>query len=502
MALIDLSNFDSNLVQSSQGREGTPNGNIFFDVANGRVQIITAEEQATIDMTSRGGGANDPNPLTQQDGVKYEALYAFEVEQRAIDESLRFHDPFFFATFKFGGAYKLINGRKFDDANGSNTSLTIDDRKKIRASGWIEEDASEAIGRIYYGVRSLANIEALSQGYHQLSAGGAPIDFDKDGPIDEAVQVFGDAAVDPNTTTFDSRTYLAIHIRTFGYTYDTKLLGDSGVSEMRGYASGFALGETPHLTSGAFTLADVYGGAQIAPWTGMSLEQLDAPQVESGFNESDGNFSWVLHNTGNGTLDQCIAFLDALAQTDDDINAHASNVTNGKRVGTWYTYDQQGRIVTRSGADGNGLFIENVPAADQQRIVFTDDAAGLKTRPFTVQVEIEVGANAIADPNAWYHIFFLDGPGPNDFNTSNAITVQDSSSAEVKGNVQADAVGNKIIFAFDYDGDTLGGDAGTDKDIVILVEGDGGATSAKTTVTITRSAIVAATCAPGLETNL
>jgi hypothetical protein len=490
--LIDLSNYDTLLVQSTQGRSGTPDGNIFFDVANGRIELITAEELANVDL---GGGA-EANPLTNQFGIKKEALYAFENQERRTDETLRQYDRYFKGTFKFGGAYEIINGRKYDDADGSATSSTTDDRAKIRGSGWIERNSANAIGRIYYGVRSLGTIEETSQPYYQLTAGGAPTNFQKDGAVDEAIQVYGDAVVDTNTTTFDSRTYMSMKVRTFGYNYDEKTLEDSGVTQMDGYASGFALGESPHLTTGNYTLANVYGGGQISPWTGMTLEKLATPQTETGFNEADGDFTWVLNNTVPGDLDQCVAFLDALAQTDDDIDSGSETVTNGKRVGTWYTYDAQGRIVTRSGADSLGLFIENIPTADEQLIVFTDDAGNTKTRPFQVSVVAEVGAIAVADILSWYHSFFEAA-----YNTAGAVTVQDASAAEVKGNVSTDATGNNIEFAFDYDGDTVGGTAGTDKDCVFICEGDGGATQAKTLYTITRQTTVSFSCAPAQENN-
>ena len=491
--LIDLSNYDTLLVQSTQSRSGTPDGNIFFDVANGRIELITAEELANVDL---GGGA-EANPLTNQDGIKLEALYAFESQERRTDETLRQYDRYFQGNFKFAGAYNLINGRKFDDADGSATSSTTDDRNKIRGSGWSELDATGAVGRIYFGVVSLGNIETLSQPYYQLSEGGAPVDFAKDGPIDEAIQVYGDLAVDANTTTFDSRTFLSNKIRTFGFNYDEKVLADSGVAQMDGYSVGFALGETSHLTSGNYTLADVYGGAQISPWTGMALTKLAVAQTETGFNEADGDFIWVLSNSANGDLYECVAFLDALAQTDDDIDAGAVTTTNGKRVGTWYSYDAQGRIVTDAPFTGEGLYIENIPTADEQLVVFTDDAGNIKTRPFVVSVVATVGATAVADVLAWYHSFFLAA-----YNTAGAVTVQDSSAAEVKGNVSTDAIGNTIQFAFDYDGDTLGGTAGTDKDAVFLCEGDGGATQAKTIYTLARQTTVSFTCAPGIENNV
>ena len=505
--LIDLSNYAALLVQSTQSRSGAPDGNIFFDTANGRVEIITAEELANVDL----GGGSEANPLTQDLGIKFEALYAFERQERRTDEALRAFDFFFQGTFKFGGAYKIVNNRKFDDVNGSNSGLALnsaaasDDRVKLRGSGWEELDASGAIGRIYYGAVSLGNIEATSQPYYQLSAGGAPSDFAKDGPINEAVQVFGSAAVDANTTTFDTRTYLSNKVRTYGNNYDEKLLGDSGVSEMGGYSTGFALGESAHLTTipGTYPLVDVYGGAQVAPWTSMGLEELNAPQVETGFNEADGDFTWTLNNAANGTLDEMVAFLDALAQTDDDINDHATNVDNGKRVGVWYTYNASGQVVSNSPFAGQGLFLENVPTADEQLVVFVDDADAVKTRPFNSGIQVTVGANAVADALAWYHAFFLDGPALADFNTAAALTVVDASAADVKGNVATDQIGgSRIDFSFAYDSDTVGGTAGTDKDVVFECEGDGGVTAAKTVFTLTRTALIQVSCIPGVENNV
>lgn len=509
MATIDLSNYDSStlgLVQSSESRTGTPDGNIFFDVANGRIELITAEELANVDMTDRGGGASVANPLSQQDGVKMEALYAFEREQRRLDETLRQYDYFFEGTFKFGGAYKLVNGRVFDDVDGTDTGLAdntageSDDRVKVRGSGWSEEQ-SGGVARIYYGVGSLGNIEDTSQPYYILGS-DSPVDFAKDGSINEAIQVLGNAVLDTNTTTFDKTSALSNRIRTFGYNYDEKVLADSGVSEMAGYFSGFALGESAHLTTGNYTLADVYGGSQASPWTGMTLEKLATAQTESGFNEADGDFTWVVNNTVPGSLDQVVAFLDALSQTEDDIDSGTETVTNGKVAGTWYSYNATGQVVTDAPFSSEGLFIENLPTADQQSVVFTDDAGATKTYPFNAGIQVTVGANAVADANAWYHAFFLDGPASNDFNTANALTVEDNTSAEVKGNVATDESSNRIDFTFDYDGDTIGGTAGTNKDVVFECEGDGGVTAAKTVFTISRAATIAVTCQPSVETNV
>jgi len=564
--LIDLSNYDSLLVQSTQNRAGTPDWNVFFDSSNGKLEFIRADELATLDLSGWittwvqsitvedvGGtftraswdfvadwfvagrsfassgfvswwnnstfviqtvtstvitvtdntglvdeagwwdeiiaSVAEANPLTAQDGIKLEAGYAFENQERRTDENLREFDKMIEGSFKFAWAYNFV----------ANNKPSIDaDRDIIRGSGWIEYDAAWAVGRIYYGNNGLGAILALSQPYFQNSIGWEPFDFAKDGNFNEAIQVYWDIAVDATTTTFDFRTYEAISVRSFGQNYDRKeSTTDLWILELGAYSSGYAVSESPHLTTGNYTLADVYGWAQIAPWTWMTLEKLAVAQTETGFNEADWDFTWVLHNTWNGTLDECVAFLDALAQTDDDIDVGAITVTNGKRVNTWYSYNATGQIVTNSWADSLGLFIENIPTADEQGIVFTDDAWDEKTYPFQSQIEVSVGTVAVADTLAWYHSFFLAA-----FNTSSAITVEDASSNPVKWNVSTDHTANKIVFAFDYDWDTIGWTAWTDKDAVFLCEWDGGATQQKTWYTLSRIAIVSVPCEPWVETNV
>jgi hypothetical protein len=113
-----------------------------------------------------------------------------------------------------------------------------------------------------------------------------------------------------------------------------------------------------------------------------------------------------------------------------------------------------------------------------------------------------VGAVAVADTNAWYHVFYVDGASTADFDTAGAVTVNDSSGNPVKGNVAAAAVANRINFAYSYDTNTQAGlSAGTDKDCVVLVEGDGGAGQAISYFTITRTAVVPVSCVPPADNN-
>jgi len=271
----------------------------------------------------------------------------------------------------------------------------------------------------------------------------------------------------------------------------------TGISEFSGFSAGYGVGETINPAN-TYALADVFGGAQIAPWTGMSLEELAVAQGETGFNESDGDFTWVLGNTGGGTVAECAAFLDALILQATDIDDGTGEYL-GNKGRVWYTRNAAGKVVTRS-IGSKGLFIEGLSTAEKQNVIFTDDAGDTKTYPYFPDVQITVGAAAVADTNAFYHVFYNEGTGI--FDTAGAFTVTDDATDPVKGNVSTDAVGNKVSFAYAYDTNSENGlTQGTDKECVVLVEGDGGVAQAIAYFTITRDAIVPVTCVPPVDNN-
>lgn len=499
MSLIDLSNFATTLIPSTQGRIGTPDGNVFFDTTNGKIELIPADEVATLDLTSIGGGATDPNPLIRADGIKFEAIYAFENQERAssaiLGEALRKFDRFTKGTFKFGGAYEFVNG---------NIPSTTPDRTIIRGSGWNELDSNDVPIQKWFGNKGLSNIEPTSQPYYQQVEQGTAANFLELGQIDESILVYQDT--DGNgTPDIDLTTFEAVSIRTYGKTHDRKnTVADLGITELGGYSTGFALNEGPHLTTDPITdhpLADVYT-VPTGVWATMKLNHIPAPVAKTGeFSNDDGTnlFSWELINANTANLDQMVAWLDAFAIHTDEADALLVNTGHlGKDIETWYYYNAAGQVVTKSGVTpaSEGLYIQNIPTADQQRVVMTADDNTIKAYSFSVSVEAEIGSVAKADVLAWYHSWFFAL-----YNSATAVVVQDTTPAEVKGLASAADANNKIIFPFDYTGDTNGGTADTDKDCVFICEGNGGATQAKTLYTITKVTTVAFSCAPGVENN-
>ena len=499
MPQITHLNFATQLRESTNPAGSSPNGNVFFDVANNRIQLIGVNELATVDL----GSGMVTNPLNNAEGITMRALYNFENARRRVNETLRRYKRGTDGDYRFAGAFSFVNGVKLRDA----------DRAKVRGSGFIEYantlDGATNVDRIYHGVLSLVDIQNTSVPYWALVTAtdeatmqaATWTNFVQPGDINEVVQVFGSTAFgDASAGAFDFRTRtLVVRVRTWGYNPGETTSVLTGITEFSGFSAGYGVGESIN-TNNPYTLANVFGGARIAPWDGMSLERLASPQVETGFNEGNGSFTWTLNNTGGGTAQQCAAFLDAVTLQDADVDTGAGSY-NGKRGRLWYTRNAAGKIVTTS-LGGEGLFIEGLSTAERQNVVLTDNAGTARTYPFFPEVQITVGTAALADPNAWYHVFYVDGAGVADYDAAGAVTVQNSASAEVKGNVQANQVAWRINFAYAYDTNTQAGlAAGVDKTCVVIVEGDGIAAQALTQFTITRSPVISVTCAPTTDNN-
>jgi len=329
----------------------------------------------------------------------------------------------------------------------------------------------------------------------------------------DLADVYGGAAVSPwDTMTLEKMTGVDSGLLTLSVVAATrKITRGSGDFTADGFHAGHTITTTGFTNSGnngtwviesvvALEIVVVTGTGMVDE-TGSGDERVQsAAQVETGFNEADGSFTWVMHNPDGGTVQECAAFLDALTLQDSDVD-DGTGTYNGQKGRVWYSRNASGKVVTAS-IGSTGLFIEGLSTAEKQNVIQTDDAGNAKTYPYFPEVQITVGAPAIADTNAWYHLFYVDGAGGQDFDTSSAVTVNDASGDPVKGNVSADQVGGKISFAYAYDTNTQAGlPAGVDKDVVAVVEGDGGAAQAITYFTITRTAVVAVTCAPLADTN-
>ena len=505
--LITLANFSTLLVQSTQSRAGTPDGNIFFDQANDRIELITAEDLSQVNL----GSGLEANPLTDALGITLQALYAFERQERGTDTALRTFRPGTKGQFQDAGAFAFTNGVKLDDVNGN-----APDRAKIRGSGWTEFANDGGIDRIYFGARSLNNIESTSQPFVQIPLSlsesdlqsAAPINAARVGPLDEAFQVFGSTGNTPSDTGAGDFDYasrpLVAKVRTFGYTQGEADSIASGVARLKGFSAGFGVGEAVSPTNLGDSYTDVWT-TPIAPYTGMNFFRETTPQTRTGFNEADGDFTDTINNAGNGTLAELRSWLDALMLQDTDENANTGSTGPflPKRADPLYTINSDGKLVTRA-----GLYIENIPTSDNQDVILTADNGDEKTFPFANEIRVAVSDAWFDDPNAWYACYYVDGAGGLDFDTASAVIVDDNAGVDVTGTPgDARAFGSagsrEVRFSYNYSGNTQAGlSAGVDKQVVFLAEGDGGAEAVATVFTITAQSVVTASAEAPAETNI
>ena len=498
---INLANFTTLLVESTQGRAGTPDGNVFFDYDARIIELIGLDELATVDL----GSGPEANPLTNFEGIEALALKAFENDRRRVNEANRNRSLMIEAAFRLAGSVRFIGGARLADV----------DVRKIRGSGFIYVASNGGTNRIYHSPRSLNAIEAPSQPYYQLAAttgfadlqAAAAVDFQRLGPVDEPIQVFGDTANgDAGAGNFDfTDDQLVVKVRSFGNFFGQADSAGAGQGELGQVTAGYGVGESANPDNG-FALSDVFGGAAVAPFDGMGFTRGAAAGYDAPFNEGAGDFSETIDGN-NASMLQIRAFMDALAVQDADVDDGAGTY-NGKRGDPLYTLDTAGRVVTRQ-----GLRIINVPVSEQQRVIFTADDASTRTFPRQVEVRVNLGTFARLDPEAWVRLMFSDGAGVADFDSPGAVVVNDAAGVPQNWSVAAAITGGQIVvlpdnsaelrFAFDFSGNTQAGlPAGADKDIVALCEGDAIAAAALTAFTISDLDVVSVVCAPPEQTNL
>jgi hypothetical protein len=222
--------------------------------------------EITIDTTGRTIALNLAGNLSE-DGVTLQALYSFLKEEWRTDATkIPFPFPMIAITpeqFEFVDAWVPLN-----DAS----------RKLIRTGGWREIATGGAVKREYLGVITLGNIDASSKtvgdkAYYAFSTDTASTEFTYAGPVNEAVQTFGDVS----NGNFDKRTnVLTLFIRQQGKTYDSQSSVQIGVDS--GISLGYITRRFP--LSEATDLNIVANDATISttlPYTGMSITYRATP---------------------------------------------------------------------------------------------------------------------------------------------------------------------------------------------------------------------------------
>ena len=385
------------------------------------------------------------------DGVTGQALYSFLKEEWKNDASLIAY-PFPMVSIT-PEQFEFIED--WVPANDTTRNL-------IRTAGWREITAADAVEREYMGIISLGNIDSADTPYYAFSSDSAKTDFDFAGPINQAIQTFGDAS----NGNFDKRSdTLTVYIRAQGKTYGSATSTSIGLTSLNYIANRFPLAEAADSKVTASD-GDI---SSTTPYTGMSITYGAVTRSIGGVSY---NFDVVVDGN-SGTAEEIYEFLQYSLRQATDIDDGA-----GTQVGQ--LADVFANFVGDTLKTTTGVYIDNFLSVDRNRLIFTDTGGTERTFPFLATGTISFNANLVADSDAIYRMFFTSG-----FNSGSAILVDDNSGTDISGTVGG---ASSVAFDFDYDNNVQGGrTAGTDAAVTIVAVGLSGAQHVIATGTITRA---------------
>lgn len=447
--------------------------------------LLTATE-VTIDTSAKTVLLNLAGNLSS-DGVTLQCLYSYLKIKWTSDASLiKFPFPMQPITgeqFEWGVADGKFNGWKpLNDAT----------RLLIRTAGWAEYSSAGVLNREYAGVITLGSIAGSDQVYYQNSGSGSATNIALTGPVNQAIQIFGDAS----NGNMNTRSYLRLFCRTQGKTHAFAQLSDIGVTNMtyQVYRFPVAVGADAKIT-----IADVTIDGS-APYTGMSITWYGTAQQRS-IGGTNRDFH-VIIDGNNATAEQIYNFVQRQLRKSTDIDAGAGskigNVTNDLLQFVGDT------LKTRSDSTG-GVYIDNFQPADRNRLVFIDDSATERTFPFVAILTLQFGDNLQNDADAIYRVFFTNdlaatSPTGKDYGTASAVIVNDDSSNPMSGSVSA-AASVSHTFAYDTNVQRGAGSEGEDAPITVVAIGKQTGQFVLATGTITRSISNVVSLASALERN-
>jgi len=338
-------------------------------------------------------------------------------------------------------------------------------RQMMRDGGWSEYSSAGVLLRQYVGIVGLGTVSSGAQLYYQRTATEAPQNFVFTDQANQAVQVYGNSA----NGNFDSRAYFKAYCREQGYSYTESTLADTGKT-----GTGANIVNVLLSNSQDTKILAADSALTAAPYNNITITYYTTDQSRT-INGVACPFRVLI--AGNGaTLEQIYTKVQYLLRQNSDIDSGAA-VTTGKTAAKLLSFLGDTLYTT------TGVFVDNIQNVDSNRIVFTDQNNVARTNPFTAAGSISFNA-ALLGAGSSYRMMFTTGPGANDdYGQAGAITVVDASGNPITGVITS----SPVAFTFNYDSDTLGGTAGTDKPVTIIAIRPGSGKFAVATGVLTRS---------------
>lgn len=414
--------------------------------------------ELTINETARTFTLNEAGNLVAKDGVTLQALYS------------KFADLWTTTTYQDSpfpmNAIDALSGQYYFgvDAGGNYNGwkpASNATRNMLRDGGWREYSSAGVLNREYAGFVGLGAINTGAQPYYILNASDAPTNFPFADQFNVGVQVYGDAA----NGNFDKRTYAKTYCREYGKKYKDSVLADTGKTATGAFLVNFLISNEDDLKIQANDAA-MTG----APYNGITVSYYSTNQNRL---IGGANYPFRIIVDGNGaTLEQIYTKIQYMLRQNSNINTagDAGSVT-GKTAASLLSFVGD-TLVTST-----GVYIDDIQSADSNRIEFYDQNGVKRTNPYTAAGALSFNA-ALVGAGSSYRLFFSA-----DYGTASAVTVKNASGVDIAGIISA----SPIPFDFDYDGDTLGGTAGTDKAVTLIGIKPGSGKFAVATGTLTRS---------------
>lgn len=409
-------------------------------------------------------------------GVSGQALYSFLKDRwKASSTYIKYLFPLEAITPE---SFEFINGwLPKNDAT----------RKLIRNAGWSEKSAGGALLSSYMGVVSLGTLGATDQPYYQFGS-SASTAFTYQGPINEAVKIYGDAA----NGNFDYRaaTTLKLFCREQGKKYAASNNAAIGANVLSNITYRFPLSNETDLKISESDL----NISTNSPYTGITVEYFGANQMFDidGDTVTEPYRILITDATGSATTKQIYEKIQYLLRQNSDIDAGAGSVI-GKTADSLLSFVGD-TLVGSPGVRIIGLntnYINSVDFYDYNNIV--------RRYPFVAAGTINFNPNLVNDGAAIYRVFFVSLPGAgNDFGEAGAVLVKDKDNNDLAGNIS----GTTVPWSFNYDSNAQGGRTpASDAAIIVVAIGTATGQYASATHTITRGANQNITVSAALERN-
>lgn len=426
--------------------------------------LLVVGTELTLDTTAKTFTLNVAGNLSN-DGVSLQALYSKFKELWLTATYQPFPFPIYCIDAEAGKFQFGTDGANFSGWKPANDTT----RNLLRDGGWEEYSNAGALQRVHVGVVTLGSVGASDQLYYQRASGGSATNFVFTGPVNEGVQVYGDAT----NGNFDERTFFKVFARIQGKTYAQSDLSAIGETQTGPRKLTFAVQNAADLKIAANDATIVAN----APYTGITITYYGTDQNRI-IGGTQCPFRVIINGNG-ATAEQIYEKVQYQLRQSADIDAGAGTVT-GK------TADSLLRFVGETLVTQLGVYIDNFNANDTNRIEFYDQNGVKRTFPFVAAGTLAFNTNLVSDVAAVYRMFFKTLPGAdNDYGEASAVTVKNAAGTDITGTVSG---AGEVPFDFAYDSNVQGGrTAGTDATVVVIAIGKNSGKFVSTEYTITRA---------------